>query len=100
MEDKDFLQNLQAKVLELKQRRNEMTSKQLEERQRLGQIEEQEAKIKQEKIAVLARVQSKEATIKKYDDLIKQSEDALEKIYNNSQRLNEALNQVLNDNNL
>ena len=46
MEDKDFLQNLQAKVLELKQRRNEMTQKQLEERQRLGQIEEQEAKIK------------------------------------------------------
>ena len=43
-------------------------------------------------MAVMARVQQKEATIKKYDDLIKQSEDALEKIYNNSQRLNEALN--------
>ena len=38
------------------------------------------------------RVAEKENQIRKFDELIKQSEDALDKIYSNSQKLNEALN--------
>ena len=43
------------------------------------------------------KVNEKENQIRKYDELIKQSEEALDKIYQNSQKLNEALNQVLSD---
>ena len=70
-DNKDFLNQLQGKVTELKARRNEMTQSSLDERMKLNQIDEQLAKIQQEKRDAQMKVNEKENQIRKYDELIK-----------------------------
>ena len=51
---------------------------------KLNQIEEELSALQASRRDAQGRVQEKDNQIRRYDDLIKQSEDALEKLYQNS----------------
>ena len=92
MSDYDFLSSLKIKILELKRKRDEITSDLMKDRIAINHIDEEITKLEREKQKISFDLEDKDQQIKKYNELIEQSEGALTKMVKNTQRLNEALN--------
>ncbi len=95
--DYDFLNSLKIKILELKRKRDEQTTEVMKDRITMSQIDEKLQALQREKQKIMFDAEEREMQIKKYTELIEQSEGALGKMVKNTQRLNEALNSALND---
>ena len=95
MNDYDFLNSLKVKILEIKKKRDYMQSDIMKDRIAMTQIDEQIAGLQIQKQKLVYTVDEKEMEVKKYKELVEQSEGALGKMVKNTQRLNEALNSAL-----
>ena len=98
MNDFDTLNSLKIKILELKKRRDELTTVIMRDRMNMTQIDEQITALEREKQKFQMNCEEKEMQIRKFDELISQSESAVTKMVLSSKRLNDALSQALEDN--
>ena len=96
MADYDYFNSLKGKVHELKVRRDEINADVMQQRIQQTQLDDQIAQLQRQRQSINLDVQAKEAQIKKYNTLVDQSEEALNKMIQNSQRLNETLTSALN----
>lgn len=99
MNDYDSLNSLKMKILELKRKRDEITTVVLKDRMAITQIDEQIGQLEREKQKFQMDAEEKEMQLRKFDELIKQSESAVYKMSQSTMKLNEALNQALDDHN-
>ena len=60
MSDYDFLNSLKIKILELKKKRDEMTTDVLKDRMHITQVDEQITKLEREKQKIMFDVEEKE----------------------------------------
>ena len=93
----DFLGQLNGKVLELKKRRDGISSEMNQERMMMTQLEEQIINLQSKRQQVKMSYDEKEMQIRKYNELIEQSEGAVNKMMSNTQKLNDALNSALTE---
>lgn len=98
MNDFDTLNSLKIKILELKKKRDEITTIIMRDRMNITQIDEQINALEREKQKIQMNSEEKEMQIRKFDELISQSESAVTKMVLSSKRLNDALSQALEDN--
>ena len=95
MSEYDFLNSLKIKIIELKRKRDDMASGIMHERIGMQQLDEQINQLMREKQRIQFQIEDKDNQIRKYDELIRQSEDALNKMMSSSQKLNDALSNAL-----
>ena len=69
----------------------------MQQRIQQTQLDEQITQLERQRQSVKLDIDSKEAQIKKYSTLVEQSEDALNKMIANSQKLNETLSAAINN---
>ena len=96
MSDFDYFNQLKGKVHELKVRRDEINADVMQQRITQTQLDDQIQQLERQRQQIKLDVDAKEAQIKKYNTLVEQSEEALNKMIANSQRLNETLTSALN----
>ncbi len=94
MSDLDLLR---SKILELKRKRDDLNSMASKERQEMTALDEQISELERQKLKIKMAVDEREAQARKYDELIRQSEIALDKMRMNTMKLSEALNSALED---
>ena len=70
MSDYDFLSSLKIKILELKRKRDEVTSEVMKDRIQMTQIDEQITHLEREKQKVMFELEDKEMQVRKYNELI------------------------------
>ena len=92
----DYFNQLKGKVHELKTRRDDINSEVMRDRISMTQLEEQIAQLQREHQKFKLDVEGKDGQLRKYNDLIDQSESALNKMIMNSQKLSDALTSALN----
>ena len=93
----DSFNQLKNKVNEMKQRRDGINQDVMQRRTEESHIQEQMAQLQREQQRLRLEAESKDAQVKKYNDLIEQSEGALHKMMMNTQKLNDALSRALDD---
>jgi len=89
--DLETFSQVRVKITELRRKRDQMQAEILQSRIQLQQVEEEIAALNREKGKIDLDRQDRESRVKKYNDLIQQSESAMEKMYQNTQKLREAL---------
>ena len=97
MAEYDYFNQLKGKVQELRHRRDEINQEVMQERMQVSQLDEQIAQLQREKQRLQLDVDSKESQIKKYNTLIEQSDEALNTMVKNTQRLSDTLTSALNN---
>ena len=88
---------LRGKILELKRKRDDLNGKAASNRQIMTSLDEQITDLERQKAKVRMQVDEDESQARKLDDLIRQSETALDKMRSNTIKLQEALSQALED---
>ena len=71
MNDYDSLNSLKMKILELKRKRDEITTVVLKDRMAITQIDEQIGQLEREKQKFQMDAEEKEMQVRKFDELIK-----------------------------
>ena len=84
MVSSDYFNTLKGKVYELKIRRDEINSEVMQQRITEQQLDDQINQLQREKQRIHLDVETKESQVKKYNTLIDQSEDALNKMIANT----------------
>ena len=84
MSDFDYFNQLKGKVHELKVRRDEINADVMQQRITQTQLDDQIAQLERQRQQIKLDVEAKEAQIKKYNTLVEQSEEALNKMIANS----------------
>ena len=82
---------LRSKILELKRKRDDLNSKASSSRQIMTSLDEQITDLERQKAKVKMQVDEDESQARKLDELIRQSETALDKMRQNTIKLQEAL---------
>lgn len=98
MADYDYFNQLKGKVQELRNRRDEVNQEAMQQRMQVSQLDEQIMQLQREKQRIALDVETKDGQIKKYNTLIEQSDEALNKMIQNTQRLSDTLSTALNNN--
>ena len=80
MSNFDYFNSLKGKVQELKVRRDEINGDVMQQRITQTQLDEQISQLQRQRQSVQLDIESKEAQIKKYNTLVEQSEEALNKM--------------------
>ena len=80
MSNFDYFNSLKGKVQELKVRRDEINGDVMQQRIVQTQLDEQISQLQRQRQSVQLDIESKEAQIKKYNTLVEQSEEALNKM--------------------
>eukprot|EP00347_Sterkiella_histriomuscorum_P022031 403331928 len=70
----------------------------MRDRMTITQYDEEIQKLEREKQKIQMASEDREINLRKFDDLIKQSDAAIQKLVMSTQKLNEALNQALEEN--
>lgn len=83
---------------ELRNRRDEINSEAMQQRMQMNSLEEQIMTLQREKQRISLDVETKDNQIKKYNALIDQSDEALNKMIQNTQKLSDTLTTALNNN--
>ena len=92
------LDNLRGKIIELKRKRDDYSSAVSSDRSVMTSLDEQISDLERQKAKIKMAVDEKESQVRKLDELIRQSESAVQKMISNTQKLNDALQQALEDN--
>ena len=74
------LDALRMKILELKRKRDDFNSSVSKERSEMTSIDEQLTELERQKLKIKIAVEEKEAQVRKLDELIRQSESAVNKM--------------------
>ena len=98
MAEYDYFNQLKGKVQELRNRRDEINGEVNQERMQVTHLDEQIMQLQREKQRLQLDVDTKDSQIKKYNTLIDQSDEALNKMIQNTQRLSDTLSSALNNN--
>ncbi len=93
----DYFNQLKGKVNELKQRRDHVNQDLMKDRMSVSHLDEQIAQLDRERQRARMDAEMKESQLRKFNELIDQSETALNKMIMNTQKLNEALSSALNN---
>ena len=91
----DYFNQLKGKVHELKVRRDGINQEVMRDRSAMLTLEEQIADLQRQHQKVKLDCEGKDSQLRKYNDLIDQSESALNKMIQNSQKLTDALSSAL-----
>ncbi len=94
MSDLDLLR---SKILELKRKRDDLSSLASKDRMEMTALDEQISDLERQKLKIKMNCDEREGQARKYDELIRQSEIALDKMKMNTMKLSEALNSALED---
>ena len=70
----------------------------MQQRMQVSQLDEQIMQLQRQKQGIQLDVETKDSQIKKYNSLIEQSDEALNKMIQNTQRLSDTLSSALNNN--
>lgn len=97
MQSYDNFGGLQAQLQQLKQKKEVLSRDVLQDRMKMTQLDEEIAQMEREKQRMQLSFQSRDDQIRKYNELIEQSELAMEKMMLNSRKLNDALGYALED---
>jgi chromosome segregation ATPase len=97
MNDYSNFNVLQVKIQELRRKKDEIQGEVLQDRLMMTQLDEQIAQMEREKQRMSLDFQMRDDQIRKYNDLIDQSEMAMDKMMLNSRKLNDALGYALED---
>ena len=82
----------------MRNRRDEINSEAMQQRMQMNSLEEQIMTLQREKQRISLDVETKDNQIKKYNALIDQSDEALNKMIQNTQKLSDTLTTALNNN--
>ena len=98
MAEFDYFNQLKGKVQELRMRKDEIQSDVMNQRMQMSQLDEQIAQLQREKQRISLDVQAKDQQVKNYTTLIDQSDEALNKMMQSTQKLSDTLTTALNNN--
>ena len=93
----DYFNQLKGKVNELKQRRDQVNQDLQKDRMHVTSLEEQIAQLDRKRQQARLDAEIKEDQLRKFSELIDQSETALNTMIRNTQKLNDALSSALNN---
>ena len=92
----DAFNQLRQKVGELRQRKDHLQGELSRDQQTVNHLDAQLQQLDRDRRKVLLDIESKEVQKRKYQELIDQSETALNKMISNTQKLNDALSNAIN----
>ena len=93
----DYFNQLRGKVQELKQRRDHLNQDIGRDRETIRRLDDQIAQLDRERQKARLDCEMKDGQMRKFDELISQSEGALQKMMMNTQKLNDALSNALSN---
>ena len=82
----------------MRTRRDEINQEAMQQRMQMASLEDQIMTLQREKQRIALDVETKDNQIKRYTTLIEQSDEALNKMIQNTQKLSDTLSSALNNN--